>query len=135
MNKEPCAYFEGEFPHGSDWLAHTISDRLRLEFGASEVVRKWFVPRWVIEVEIGGTRFVVCLLLRQRYKWRLIFLLPSRSNFFTWGGNKQNGVSGIQAITGVVHALLSEMPDVTGLRWYLKGSGSSASTPEELSWG
>ena len=134
MTKEPCVYFEGEFSQGAEWLAHSVSDQLRQKFGASKIVRRWFIPRWVIEVEIGGTTFVLFLLSRQRNKWRLILLLPSKAYFVRWGRNKENGVSGLQAIAHDVHMLLSKMPGLSGLRWYLEGSESSVSTPEELSW-
>lgn len=132
MNKELCAYFEGEFSHGPDWLAHTIADRLHLRFGASQIVSGWLVPRWVIEVETRGAPYCLFLMLRQGDKWWVHFLPPSKSHCVAQGDHRDNDVSRLQTIAQEVHAVLSEMPEVAGLRWYFRGSKSSVSTPEEL---
>ena len=135
MKKEPCAYFEGEIQQGLEWFARALSAHLRNNHYPTKVFNKWFIPGRVIEIDISGTKFVILLSFQRKHEWRLVFLFPSRSQFASLRHITDVEITNLQAITQEVHLFLSKIPDMSGLRWYLKDAHSSVSTPDELSWG
>ena len=133
MNRDPCAYFEGNVPQGAEWLAGTIADQLR-GFGTSRIVKKWFVPRWVVEIEAGGETHVILLSARRKREWRVVMLLPSKRHFFKYGQETARGDCSLKLVAHQIHKILSSIQGASGLRWYLYGAKSSVTTPEELPW-
>ena len=131
----PRAYVER--PHGdlraaAEEVATLAARKLRCEYRAVERARSWPCPQ--LRVDSGKEAMIVSV----RPYWHgisvLVAPLQGWSLLDAFRGKERGTASALQSLCAQIHSVLLEIPDVGGIRWYLKGAKESVGTPDELPW-
>jgi hypothetical protein len=137
MNQVPHACFS----YPDDDLAQILKDRLHAGFGNARLIKRMLLPVSVIIFEARGCSFSVSLT-KSRYKtdeWiALVGHLDNRSFLDRMFQRKVDQcVTELKQITHELHTILTEMPNISALRWYFQervSSLTSVATADDLPW-
>lgn len=131
----PRAYFErshGDLGAAVEEVATQAATKLRFEYRSVERARSWPFPQ--LRVDSGKDSMIVSVRPFSRGISVLVAPLQGWSLLDALRGKERGAASGLQTLCTRIHAVLLDVPDVVGLRWYLRGAKESVGTPDELPW-
>lgn len=131
----PRAYFErpqADLRAAAQEVATLAANKLRCEYRSVERARSWPFPQ--LRVDSGKESMIVSVRPDSRGISVLVAPLQGWSLLDAFQGKERGAASGLQTLCTQIHTVLLDVPDVVGLRWYLKGARESVGTPDELPW-
>jgi hypothetical protein len=131
----PRAYFEwsrGDLRAAADEVVTLAATKLRCEYRSVERAQSWPFPQ--LRVDSGKESMIVSVRPYSRGISVLVVPLQGWSLLDVFRGKELGAASGLQTLCTQIHTVLLDVPDVVGLRWYLKGVKESVGTPDELPW-